>query len=273
MRFKKVRAVYFSPTGTTKKAALHLAAFLAKRLSVPYEAASYTLPGERERGFDFSKDELIVWATPVYAGRIPNRTLEYVKTAIKGRGAYVVALAVYGNRSFGDTLSEMCAVIKDGGCMPIAAIAAPARHAFSDTLAAGRPDEADMEALERFAGMIALRLESGGDTVPAAVPGEERPKSYYTPLKEDGGPARFLKAVPKVREDMCTRCGVCENVCPEGSVSMDEYPAFRGVCIKCMACVRACPRGALYFDDAELLSHIRMIEKNFSELKEAKLFI
>ncbi|MBQ3378594.1 MAG: EFR1 family ferrodoxin [Clostridia bacterium] len=272
-RFKIIKAVYFSPTGATEMTAKLLAERLSAELEVPYETASYTLPDERRQGFSFGRDELVVWATPVYAGRIPNKTLEYVKGAIKGDGAHIIAVAVYGNRSFGDALCEMCGIIKDGGCLPLAGIAAVARHAFSDTLALGRPDEADMSRLTLFARKIAQKLKSGDDIAPAAVPGCERLEKYYTPLREDGAPAKFLKAAPKVRAEKCTRCGLCESVCPMGVVTLDDHPKVVGACIKCMACVKKCPEGALYFDDGDFLSHIRMIEKSFAERKEPELFL
>ena len=48
-----------------------------------------------------------------------------------------------------------------------------------------------------------------------------------------------------------------------GSISFDDFSTVSGVCIKCHACVRKCPVGAKYFDNEELLSHIRVLEKLF----------
>ena len=45
-----------------------------------------------------------------------------------------------------------------------------------------------------------------------------------------------------------------------------------GVCIKCQACVRGCPEHAKYFDDAAFLSHVAMLEQNFTAPKENAFF-
>ena len=44
-----------------------------------------------------------------------------------------------------------------------------------------------------------------------------------------------------------------------------------GICIKCQACVRYCPTGARYFDDPDFLSHVRMLEENFTEQKKDRI--
>ena len=46
-----------------------------------------------------------------------------------------------------------------------------------------------------------------------------------------------------------------------------------GVCIKCQACVRKCTRKAKYFEDAAFLSHVAMLEQNFTDRKENALFL
>ena len=41
-----------------------------------------------------------------------------------------------------------------------------------------------------------------------------------------------------------------------------------GLCIKCQACVRRCPTHAKYFEDADFLSHVAMLEQNFTRRAE-----
>ena len=90
---------------------------------------------------------------------------------------------------------------------------------------------------------------------------------YYTPLKVDGTPARFLKAKPQTDQDKCTHCGLCVRACPMGSIDESTMEAA-GVCIKCQACVRRCPQGAKYFTDGDFLSHVAMLEQNYSKRAE-----
>ncbi|MEW3584266.1 ferredoxin, partial [[Clostridium] symbiosum] len=42
---------------------------------------------------------------------------------------------------------------------------------------------------------------------------------------------------------------------------------------KCQACVKKCPTNAKYFDDPAFLSHIAMLEQNYTRRAEAEIFI
>ena len=41
-----------------------------------------------------------------------------------------------------------------------------------------------------------------------------------------------------------------------------------GLCIKCQACVRRCTVQAKYFEDADFLSHVAMLEQTFTRRAE-----
>lgn len=342
-----VRAVYFSPTGSTKIITEYVAKGLAELLGVPMRSTSYTLPGERARALAsmelshredggerlqstakplqnvpgvFAPGELVVWGTPTYAGRIPNKTLDFVREILTTRAKsealadsvdkvvkeistavnsesdksvfrnLMIPIAVYGNRSFDNCLAELGGLMKKGGHLPVAGIAMPTRHTFSKTLGAGRPNAADFKALDDFCVKIKHKLMDMA-VAPVAFPGEEEPERYYTPLRADGEPAKFLKAKPQLHPEKCTGCGTCAAVCPMGSIEIGgakansddvaavpgravNLPAFPGICIKCQACIQHCQNGALYFDDADFLSHVAMLEANFAkERKEPQLFL
>lgn len=261
MNINRVKGVYFSPSGGTFAVVRQMAERLAERLGVPCEMVSYTLPREREEWKDFCDDELIVWGSPVYAGRIPNKTLEFVSSHIHGQGNIAVSVAVYGGRHYDNAVSEMCQVLKEGNMVPVAAAAVVARHAFSHILEEGRPNQHDMNEITNFCNRI--RLEPHGNL---DVPGTGIESTYYVPQTEERRPAKFLKALPIVDATKCVGCGVCAERCPMGSITMVEgRPVAVGVCIKCQACVRLCKSRAMSFEDGDLMSHIRMLEQNFSQ--------
>ena len=81
MERKKVWAVYFSATDTTKKTVLTIADEAARLLGAEREDYDFTLPGMRENGFAAGKDDLVIFGTPVYAGRVPN-VLPFRETAL-----------------------------------------------------------------------------------------------------------------------------------------------------------------------------------------------
>ena len=147
------------------------------------------------------------------------------------------------------------------------------RHAFSDLLAPGRPNEADLKAAEAFVLKAAGRAEELAETGEVLqVPGDAA-AAYYVPKGTDGQPAKFLKAKPLTNMKKCTKCGYCVTLCPVASIDPKDVTNVPGVCIKCQACVKICPVHAKYFDDPVMLSHIRMLEEHYSRRAENELFL
>ncbi len=270
----KIKIYYFSPTGETLHVAQHLGERLGQLIGAPTEYHSYTLPQEREELPTFEADDIVLWATPVYAGRIPNKTLDYVRQALHTQTHNKsLAIVTFGNRAYDNALAELVGLMQDGGLQPVGAVAMVTRHAFSDTLGAGRPNPEDLAALDRFAVQVAKKIRSGKPTV-IHIPGEAHPDKYYTPLKTNNAPAGFLKAKPTCDSTRCTRCGRCLEVCPMGSIIItDGKPSFDGICIKCQACRRSCPTGAIAFTDEEYLSHVAMIERTFAAPKQPEFYV
>lgn len=281
MKIKRIWTVYFSPSGSTKEIITRLGEWLGERLEVPVKSFDYTLPEARRQKKEFQKGEMVLWGTPVYAGRIPNKTLPYVQTGFQGNGSLAVPIVVFGNRSFDDALVELCNELEKNGFHTVAAGAVAARHCFSSVLGAGRPDEADKKKLEEFADKIADKIKELSERSrlePVKVPGTNPPDHYYTPRGLDGKPAVFLKAVPKIDEKRCIRCGLCTGVCPMGSIHiLDEkkidMPVIKGICIKCQSCIIKCPEKALYFNDTAFLSHKAMLERDFMRRAEPEFFL
>ena len=272
----KIKVCYFSPTGGTLQVAKHLAESMSKKLCVGVEYHSYTLPREREVMPVFDAGDVVVWATPVYAGRIPNKTLDYVRKALHGNGNLSVALVTFGNRAYDNALAELVGLMKDGGMQTVGAAAIVTRHVFSDTLGANRPNRDDILAIEHFAATVAEKVlsYSKDKDVIIKVPGEANPDKYYSPLNTTNAPVNFLKAKPLCNPELCTHCGKCMNVCPMGSVEIDgDIPMFKGICIKCQACRLSCPSRAIAFTDPDYHSHIAMIEHNFSSPKQPEFFV
>ena len=263
MEFKRVCAVYFSPTGGTKTLAERLGTALAGQLGLPLEKWDLTPPGARQAVSVFGPGDLVVVGCPTYAGKVPNKLLPDLQSKLGGGGAAAVAAVTFGNRSYDNSLAELVQTLLTDGFHVVAGAAFACRHAFTDALAPGRPSPADLEQAADFARRMAQglhrveRLPS-----PPAVPGRAD-APYYVPKGLDGQNARFLRAKPLTRAERCIRCGACAGRCPMGSIDRADPALVSGVCIKCHACVRGCPTGAKYFDDPAFLSHVAMLEANF----------
>ena len=272
MRFSKVTAVYFSPTGNTRLAARTLAKELSTSLGIPWGEIDITLPSGRGETYSFAADELAVFASPTYAGRLPNKMQPTFASDFRGDATAAVPIVLFGNRSFQDALSELGVLLRQNGFVPVGGASLVSEHVFSDKLAQGRPNADDLSALAEFAHHLAGKLTASQKPEPVFLPGNDPVGPYYTPLGTDGLPAKFLKAVPKTT-DACTNCGKCAAVCPMGSIVPDHCGEMQGVCIKCQACIKVCPVGAKYFDDPAFLSHVAMLEQNYTACRENGFYL
>lgn len=286
MMIKKIWAASFSPTGGTEHIVSLLAEEMGKCLKLPVHKISFTLPDERKKSCTFTEEDLLILGTPVYAGRIPNKILPDVDRSFEGNGTLAVAVSVFGNRNYDDGLMELALLLENHGFCVAAAAAAAARHAFSDDIGAGRPDKQDEEELRVFARRAAEKIKefSGKEKIVSGnksscgvsalqITGHNPVGPYYTPLRADGQPAKFLKAKPVTDENLCNRCGTCAQVCPMGSISREDPSVVNGICIKCQACIRACPTQAKHFEDEDFLSHVEMLREHYTRRAANAFFL
>lgn len=275
MEVQRVWAVYFSGTGTTEKTVTHIAAAMAKHLNAEYKTFSYTLPQARQEELRFTAGDLVVFGSPVYAGRVPNVLLPYLTGKVQGNGALAVPVVLFGNRNFDDGLIELRNILETDGFHTVAAAGFVGEHSFSRTLGKGRPDAEDVVLMDEFAAKAADKVRSltAVPTEPVAVRGETPIRPYYTPRDRQGTPINILKVKPKTDPKKCNNCGWCAAHCPMGSISAEDPAQVPGICIKCCACVKGCPSGAKYYDDAGYLYHQHELEEGYARRAAVELFV
>lgn len=270
MNITKLHVLYFSPTGGTEKIVRTVAGALAGHLGLEPKYINFTKPENRQTEYRFGPEDLLVMASPVYAGRLPNKLMPEYKAKIFGEGAPAVPICVFGNRSPDEALRELVLLLEGNGFRVAGGAALAGRHAFSDKVGEGRPDSEDRGQMKVFAAGVAAKL--AGEELPLLEMDRSEIGPYYTPLKEDGTPAKFLKAKPLTRWEKCSQCGACARACPLGSIDKKTMEAV-GLCIKCQACVRRCTVRAKYFEDADFLSHVAMLEKNYIRRAENTILL
>lgn len=140
MQVRTVWAVYFSGTGTTEKIVTAIAATAAERLQLSCNTLDFTSPAARERNYSFSSGDLVIFGTPVIAGRVPNVLLPFLTGHFQADHALAVPVVLYGNRNFDDALIELREILEGIGFHTVAGAAFIGEHSFSRTLGAGRPD-------------------------------------------------------------------------------------------------------------------------------------
>ncbi len=266
MEVRTVWSVWFSATGTTRKVVTAVSRAVAQGLGAAWREYSFNLPAAREGELSFADSDLVVLGLPVYAGRVPNLLLPYVRDQVKGNGALAVPVVLYGNRNFDDALLELRNVMGANGFHPVTAGAFVGEHAFSRVLGAGRPDQEDMAVAATLAEETVKKVRSleGPPAAAVEVEGCEPVRPYYTPRDRHGEPIRdFLKARPVTDPDRCVQCGLCARLCPLGSISPEDVTRV-GRCFKCCACVKGCPMGAKSFTHQGYLYHQQELEAQYA---------
>lgn len=268
-----IHTLYFSPTHTSETTAKAIATAMAGRLELEATSLNLTAPHAREGEHSFGREDILIFAFPVYGGRIPAM-LEPCMKQLHGNGTPAVIAAVYGNRDYDDALLEAADLLSAQGFVPAAAGAFIGEHSFSYKLAAGRPNDADLDAAAHFGVMAADKISAAASADGSGVSGES---GRLTPAQIPGnrpykerGPA--MAAAPLTRE-ACTHCMICVEGCPMGIIHADDPSQVDAGCLRCFACVKSCPVHAKYFDNERIAQATAMLESKFADPKEPVFFL
>lgn len=101
----------------------------------------------------------MIFGTPVYAGRVPNKVLPMIQGLFQGNDAFAVPVVTFGNRNYDNALIELRNGLENNHFHTIAAGAFVAQHAFTDQLAMMRPGKSDQEEIRGFAKRIVTIIE------------------------------------------------------------------------------------------------------------------
>jgi len=221
----RVAAVYFSPTGNTKKSVEAMAA----AINAEYETVDLTPSANRNVVRQFGPEDLVIIGMPVYAGRIPMAAAPRLD-GIRWRQTPCILAATYGNRHYDDALAEMEDIARKQGFVVKGAAALVGRHTYG-AIQMERPDAADLAADAEFA-----KKAANSDGLTCIIPGNR-------PYKE-GIPGGKFKPLTS---DTCVGCGICKRGCPVGAIG-ENFQVNPEICISCFRCIRTCPVHAKNMD-------------------------
>lgn len=159
MKIQSIKTVYFSATGNTKNVVKLIGETIARNMNLSYKEIDFTLPQAHKDSYEFTKEELVIFGTPVYAGRVPNKVLPMIQGLFQGNDAFAVPVVTFGNRNYDNALIELRNELENNHFHTIAAGAFVAQHAFTDQLATMRPDKSDQEEIRGFAKRIVMIVE------------------------------------------------------------------------------------------------------------------
>ncbi len=265
MEVKKVRLVYFSPTGTTRT----VLKSIAKGMAVDdVESIDLTLPEAARMVIPPFSDELVVLGAPVYGGRVPVDAIRRFE-CLDAHHTLAVLVVVYGNRDFEDALLELRDQAVARGFHPVAGGTFIGEHSFATDdapIAHGRPDAKDIRKAMEFGARIKDRisaLASPQSLSELDVPGR---------FPYEGG-AQSLGVSPQTEEDLCDACGICADVCPTAAITVDGIAATEvKLCIRCCACIKSCPTKARAWEDSTMKEITTWLNERCRTRREPQLF-
>lgn len=253
MNLTAANLIYFSPTNTTQKVVRAIGAgtgLIAREYDFTHLLTPPAAPV-------FKENELVVIGAPVYVGRVPAVTLDYLRS-LQGTCTPCVLIGLYGNRAFDDFLLELEDLARERGFIPVAAAAFIGEHSFSNQPAGGRPNSIDLAAATEFGSEISKKIKEAS-AVPGlplgSIPGN---RPYRAPFRSGGVPF-----APVVSEN-CASCGACASACPTGAISRDDVRDIEAsTCIRCRACAQVCPNSAIDFAEPSFWEHTEQLVKTF----------
>lgn len=266
MKISQIKLVYFSATGTTKKI---LESIAAGTKVEHVEHMNLTGPDSAVKLNQLSSNELVILGAPVYGGRLPVDAVNRFKN-LKADKTPAVIVVLYGNRAFDDALLELKNLTIELGFNPVAGGAFIGEHSFATKdfpIAAGRPDQQDIEMAIDFGARIMDKIKQ--------VTSPDKPMDLMLPGKfpYEASGARVMEVSPITRQDTCSLCGTCSEVCPTAAISVNEsVETETDRCIRCCACIKNCPEEARFFQDDMMETITKWLNENCSERKEPQVF-
>lgn len=249
MQVNKATAVYFSPTGNSKKIAITMAETIGRETE---EIDVTVMLSDAE----FTKEDFVIFSAPVYAGRIPRVARERLER-FKGNNTPCILIVTYGNRDFDDALLEMADIFSAQGFVIKGAAGVIGRHTYGE-IQVDRPDAGDLDQCREFA-ICAASSE----------------KSW--PEFEISGNRPYRDGMTKgshhpTCNDKCIKCGLCVRKCPVQAIEKD-CETVSDDCISCFRCIRNCPvNGKEVITEAYIKFAADFTEK-LKERKENRFFI
>lgn len=242
MMINSISAIYFSPTGTTKK----IINSVIKGMEInSVEIVDLTLPKVREADVPLISGDIVLIGVPVYATEIPD-ILNSFLTGLKGSNKPVVLITVYGNMGEGTALNELYSIAHNSGFNVVGAGSFIGEHSFSTEetpIAKGRPDSEDLNKAEEFGRNVMKKMQSMNTLSGTSleIPQGKAPLIAKVLPKDS---ARIFAKTPFVDMSKCSHCGLCVKLCPMGAIDNDTLAINEDQCLRCFCCVKRCPKKA-----------------------------
>lgn len=243
----KVTVIYFSPSGTTKKTLEYIVSGMG---DVNVEYIDMSKPENREKKHIFSKDDIVIYGT-ITAALLFTLNKQIFST-FEGNGALFVGIAMYGNGYYGVTLKQLQRRARQQGFRVIGLGAVVGQHSEDGTIATGRPDEKDQEALRQFGSGLMSKIRNEDYTL------RHQPQTGWSKsllyniivfvrqfqMNSDYSlPVSFK--TKEIDSTKCIECKTCEKNCPVQAIDVTNKHFDLQKCVCCYRCINKCPKKAI----------------------------
>lgn len=272
---------FSSPAGSTR----HVAAVIEKELQ-RFEAEVKSLDlKQREHWSTFQdlitaaeKKACLFIGSPVYRGMAVPPVMAFISRFASNCHHYAVPFATWGGASSGSALWQMGRALKDKGFELAGAAKSIALHSMMfaelEPLGHGRPNSQDDDIIKQLAAKVYQGLIDD-HLLPLSLKDlNYQPEAIASKNKTDM--TQPWKNTPKfIHEEKCTRCNVCKEKCPVGTIDLTPYPQFGSSCIDCFNCLRICPEKAVDIEGSlsARIEQIRIRAKARNEIPHTQAFV
>lgn len=240
--YPKVKVIYFSPTGTTKKIIKNVIKGIESKEVDCVDLTEDNRISKIEN-IDTSKVDLIILGAPVYGGFLYKEFRNYIKNIDFNNKAVAIVL-LYGNATIMFSKREIISIVKKNNGNVVGYGEFIGEHSFSTEelpVAINRPNAEDINMAISFGEAIRDELKNN----------IEKNKNLslfdrFIGKVADIKPVhtgRRIFTIPKTDYELCDNCGVCIKKCPKACID-NHIITDKNACIVCMACVKACHNNA-----------------------------
>lgn len=240
-----VKIYCFTGTGNS----LSIARQLAGPLRAEVERLDIARYGEEAVQTCVQEGDVLGFVFPVYAWSYPEAVKAFVKKLqIVGKPAYVFAVANCGD-SAGETLAAFSRLLEKQGLrlnygnlcvmpnnyLPLSDVDNKAMERTKLENARVRCAKITKDIEERLVGLNSMPPKAIDPFLLHVV-------HPLFGLYTKGAYRKFAA------EESCTGCGVCEKVCPQRNIRLENrQPVWGKACAGCMACIHWCPLQAIQY--------------------------
>ena len=196
---------------------------------------------------DARSAERVGFVFPCYAGGLPGKVEQYVKTVSVGPDTYRFGVVSYAGYP-GVGLKKIHDIVKLDYWTGISHHCSAIWLFPHQLMLPSLPVKAAQKRSEKLA-------KKAAEDILAKKKLDGAPRAFFlNALEAKAWPMLSKKKAEKLTvTDKCVSCGQCEKLCPAGNIRMvDGKPQFGSSCIGCLSCLQYCPTEAINMGGATL---------------------